>query len=363
MEHEAASIATGAPRVDEPRLTERQRQVLHVVASGFIGEPTPIGSATVSHLLPVKLSSASIRATMAELTDLGLLEKPHASAGRVPTERGLRHFVMSLLRPGPVGAWMRRQVDASFEELGDLGRDAALRQASQLLSEHTGQLGFVLTPRLETAVLRHVSLVRVSRERLLVVLVSQAGQAHQRVIEDPGAGDQAELDRIASLLNERVCGHSLAEARAQLFRDLVELRDRADRWLRRALELGLRVADASEDEEADLVIATHLALLEQPEFQDPERLRELFAALATRERLVEVIDRVLEAREVSVRMGEDLARAGLERCAVVVAPCGPDDDGPRRGAVGVIGPTRMDYPRIIPLVSYCSRLFTETLSS
>jgi len=355
-------------RQDAPRpgaggaaLSERQRQVLRAVATGYLCDPSPIASATVSCLLPVQISSASIRATMAELTELGMLEKPHASAGRVPTEAGLRHFVEELLRPGDVAAWDRRHLARTFDELEARPLGAALQSAGDALSHHTGQLGFVATPALEHLVLHHVSLVRLSRERLLVVLVARTGQAHQRVIDDPGGGDQAELDRVAALLNERVAGRTLPVIRARLERELEGLRDRVDRVRRRAVELGLRVSARDAAGEGELLIATRVALLQQPEFQDPERIRELFSTLEERERLAEVLDSVLAKCEVSVTFGADLDDPGLRHCAVVAAPYGGDRGDPARGALGVIGPSRMDYARIIPLVRYCSRLVTERL--
>jgi heat-inducible transcriptional repressor len=206
-----------------------------------------------------------------------------------------------------------------------------------------------------------VSLVRVTRERLLVVLVAQSGQAHRRVIEDRGSGDQAELERIAALLNERIAGRTLSAVRRTLEAEARELRDAAGRLLQRALEIGARALAGGEPRDGfgDLVIATRLALLDQPEFRDPERLRELFAALETREQLVLLIDRVLRSDAVSVAFGNEVAEPALRGCALVVAPYG------RRarplGALGVIGPSRMDFARIVPLVGYLSQLVTEKL--
>jgi heat-inducible transcriptional repressor len=299
---------------------------------------------------------------MAELTEMGLLAKRHASAGRIPTERGLRTFVHLLARPGELGDWDRRALDDDLGALPGIATDTALRQASDVLSCHTGQLGFVLTPGIGRLPVRHVSLVRVSTERLLAVVVSRSGQAHQRVVEDPGTGDQAELDRIAALLNERVADHTLDEIRRRLSRDLERMRGEADRLVGRALQLGLRICEAT-GERLDLVLATRLAILDHPEFQDPGRVRELLEALDAQEQLAEVLDRILEADEVSVTFGADLGRSGLYRCALVAAPYRDPQDGAIEGAVGVIGPDRMDYGRIIPLVGYCSQLLTEKLHS
>ncbi len=345
-----------------PALSERQRRVLEAVATGYLFDATPIASGTVAKLLPVPISPASIRNTMAELTDLGLLEKRHASGGRILSDRGLRHFVETLLKPVDLGPWERRSLATALDDLPAVATDTALRQTTEVLSDRTGQLGFVLAPGIANVWVRHVSLVRVSTERVLAVLVSRSGQAHQCVLDEPGSGDQADLDRIAALLNENVAGSTLGEIRRRLSRELERMRSEADQLLRRALVLGLRICEESEDE-VDLVVATRLALLEQPEFRDPGRLRELFGALDTQEQLVDVLDRILGSADVSVTFGEDLDQTGLHRCALIAAPYGDPEQGGAEGVVGVIGPNRMDYGRIIPTVGFCSQILTEKLNS
>jgi heat-inducible transcriptional repressor len=351
----ARSAACGD--ADTVELTDRQQVVLKAVTRAYVGDAAPIGSRTLAQLLPVNLSSASVRNTLAELTQLGLVEKPHRSAGSVPTEQGLRQYVDHLLEPGDLGSYERRSIASRFD---DAAYEDLVSVASRLLSECTRQLGFIVAPRLDRVVLRHVSLVRLSTERVLVVLVSQEGAAHRRVIEDELGSDQPELDRIASMLNDRISGHTLPEVRARLAREARALRHQADRLLTRALELGRR-ALVEGDDELDLVIGTRLALLDQPEFHDPQRVRELFVALETKERLLEVLDRMLEENGVSVVIGEEVDDPSLRRFALVAARYG--DASSPLGALGVIGPSRMDYGRVIPLVDYLSRVITEKLGS
>ena len=339
------------------RLSPRQGLVLRAMVSAYVGEAAPIGSATLAHLLPVSLSAASIRNTLAELAELGLIEKPHASAGRIPTDRGLRIFVDAFLGPRPLGDYEKRRLAGSVD-----GVDAVhvLQLASQLLSERTQQLGFVLRPRLDRVVLRHASLVRLSSERVLAVLVSSSGVAYRRVIDDAGSDDQVELDRIAAALNAYVRGHTLAEARAALAREASRLRSAAERLRARALRLAA-AALARADDDADLLTGTWLALLDQPEFRDPERLRELLVAVETRERLVALLDQMLAERGVHVAFGGDTDEPGLRHCAIVTARYG-GEEAPL-GVLGVIGPSRMDYARVIPLVEFFSQLITEKLSA
>lgn len=338
-----------------PELSARQASVLRAVVAAYVGDGSPVGSRTLTHVLPESLSSASVRSTLAELSDLGLVEKPHASAGRIPTDRGLRLFVDRLLDPGPVEAYEKRAIAYTVDEAED---DAVVHVASQLLSDRTRQLGFVVAPRIEHLVLRHVSLVRLTRERVLVVLVSQTGEAHRRVIDADAELDQAKLDRIAALLAERAAGRTLTEVRASLAAEARAIRHHADRLLRRAVELGLRALHV--DDAHDLVIATRLALLDQPEFQDSRRVRDLFEALETKESLVDLLDEIAE-RGASVAFGEEVGEPRLFRCAVVAARYG-SAEAPL-GTLGVIGPTRMDYRRILPLVDYLAGLITDKLKA
>jgi heat-inducible transcriptional repressor len=341
-------------------LSARQATVLRAIVHAYVGEAAPIGSQTLTHLLPMHISSASVRATLAELAGMGLVEQPHTSSGRIPTEQGLRLFVDRLLDPkqldaSNVASYEMRNISYSVDEAEP---DSVVNVASQLLSECTRQLGFVVAPRFERIVLSRISLVRLSSERVLVVLVSKSGGAHRRVISGDGEWDQRELDRTAVLLSERAAGRTLIELRAALIEEAERLRDRAGELLVRAIDLGRR-AVAAGDDEVDLVIETRLALLDQPEFQDPQRLRDLFAALETKQRLLEVLDRMLDSSGVCVAFGDEVDEPGLHHCALVASHYG-GADAPL-GMLGVIGPVRMDYERVIPVVDYLSQVITGRL--
>lgn len=340
---------------DAPALTERQQDVLRAAIRAYVGEAAPIGSKHISHLLPTQLSSASIRATLVELGALGLVHQPHASSGRVPTEHGLRTFIDQLLERRDVAEYDRRAIAYRVD---NAGVDAAVEVAAQLLSEQTRLLGFAVATRLERVTLQHVSLVRLGAKRVLAVLVSSTGAAYRRVLDADTAQDQRELDRAASLLNERVVGRTLGEVRDALRRETAALRHEADRLLCWALELGARVV-ALQDEEVDVVVATRLALLDQPEFQDPRRLREILETLETKERLAEIVEEMLAEEGVHVALGGEMGDPALSHCALVATRYG--DALSPLGAVGVIGPSRMNYSRVIPLVAYCSRVLTEKL--
>jgi heat-inducible transcriptional repressor len=339
-------------------LSERQRVVLRALVAAYIAEAAPVGSATLSHLLSSPLSSASIRNTMGELRELGLVLQPHASSGRVPTNQAIQIFVEQLMAEPALGDWDRRTLRDSFE---GIDASAAVGMVGSVLSERARQLGFVVTPRLERVRLQHVSFVRLSSERLLVILVARSGRVHQRVVDEPSPIGQAELDRIAGLLNSRIHNLTLEDLRARLTEELDGMLDRANDVIAQALALGLRAIDVDDDGPADIWLGTRLALLDQPEFHDPERIRELYSAIETGESLLEIVERVVAGEGVSVAVGDQLDDPELRRCALVAAPYGRPGEAPQ-GVLGVIGPCRMDYRRVIPLVDYCSFLVSRKLA-
>lgn len=330
-------------------LSERQGSVLRAVVSCFVGDAAPVASDTIASLLPVHLSPQSVRNTLVELEELGLVDKPHRSAGRVPTARGMRAFVDQLLPLRELGSFEKRDVEERLEEGASL--DAS---ASRLLSERTRLLGFVVAPRIEEVVLRHLSLARLSSERVLAVLVAQSGRTYQRVIEHGGSGDQPELDRMAAALCERLAGRALREIRSRLVAEAAALRTRADLLLERLVRDLPLAADASDQ---DVVIATRLALLDQPEFHDPARVRALLRAVEDKERLLALLDQILDSRGVRVAFGAELGEQELEGLAFVASRYGRP--GASSGTLGVIGPGRMDFARVIPLVRYVSELLSE----
>lgn len=354
MLREAAGSAVG-----EVTLTPRQAEVLRAVVVSHVGEMGPVGSATLAQVLPSRLSSASIRNTLAELTELGLVEQPHTSAGRLPSEAGLRLFIDRLMSSTRISDYDRRTIDRGVETADP---DRVIRVASKLLSEQTRLLGFVARPPADRMVLRHVSLVRITGGNILAVLVSETGSAHRRIVRDEAGLDDRQLERVSELLRERAQGRTLREVRDALAREARSQRRRADQLLARALELGSQALSADEDTEDDLVVATRLALLDQPEFRDPVRIRELFEAIETKERLLEVLDQILPLPDpgVHVALGGEVDEPALLHCALVAARYGA---GAGAGAIGVIGPSRMDYGRVMALVDYFARSLTEKLSA
>ncbi len=342
-------------------LSARQSMVLRAVVGAYIGEAGPIGSPTLTRLLPVSISPASIRTTLAELAELGLLRKVHRSAGSEPTELGLRVFVDAYLDPIRLEDVERRELAGSF---ADAPGDGLMDLVSQLLSERTHLLGFAVPPRLDLVILQHLSLVRLSSERVLAVLISRSGVPHRRIVHDPRAsfGDQAELDRVAQALNAWIAGRSIREARELLVAEARALRHRADRLHARAVEIGSLAISADAEPAAgaprlDLVVGPRAGLLD--ERVDVALVRALLAVVESKQRLVRVLDSLLEGPGVQVAFGRETEDPHLEHCALVVAPYGQGREP--MGVVGVLGPSRMNYARVIPIVEFLSELVSENL--
>jgi len=354
------------PKIHGPTLradlSERQAMVLRALVAAYVGQAGPVASQTLSLLMPTRLSSASIRNTLAELDEAGLIDKAHASAGRVPTELGLRVFIDHLLELANLGPHHQRLLDRALE-----GVDAAEtpRHASHLLSEYTRQLGFVVAPRFEHQRLRTLHLVPVSTKRVLVVLITENGGVIERIIEEVEPTPRCDLERIGNLLAERVAGRTLVGLRTLLESERQGLRGEADDLLQKVWTLGLGACKAQQDE--DLVIATRLALLDQPEFSDPGRIRGLFTALETNQRLLDLLRQIAQADSgetrvgLSMSLGAELGEPSLRDCVLIAVPYGMPAESGALGVLGVIGPQRMDYGRVIPLVSYCSELVTRKL--
>lgn len=336
-------------------LPPRMREVALSVLEEYIETALPVASASVARRSVMSVSPATVRAAMAELTDLGLLSQPHSSAGRVPTDRAFRLYVDHLMR------------DASWMDVvpSDVSRDLArpagdveefIRHAADLLSETTGQLGFFLSAAPEQVPLQHVHFVRVSSERVTVLLIMAGGGVQTRIIEERDS-DQRTLDDASTRLSELVAGCTLGEARARLASTIEREREQSDALWRKAFSLGR--AGLAVGAEAELYVGDKNPLLSHPEFSDAHLLRKVLGALEEKQRVMRLLDKIIQADVLSVVIGSELEDPSIQECAVVTAPLG---DLPAYGGLGVIGPVRMRYDRVIPVVRYVSEQVTHCIS-
>jgi heat-inducible transcriptional repressor len=338
-------------------LSKRARSVLYAVVTEFIGSGEPVGSRTLSRKYGFSLSPATIRNVLADLEDAGYLAQPHTSAGRVPTESAFRLFIDALMR---VRRLPEGDADRIHEWLADLRPDADIpRETGKLLSDLSGSPAVVLRSPTESRRLLKLRFIATRPGEVLAVVVFDDTTVENRFVRVDKPISDAELDRLHGLLEETVPGHTLGEVRDSVARGMSERRDE----LKALHELGhvlLSSTSESGSRAAEVVIEGQALLLDKPEFENVAKLRELLLALEARERLVGLLDRTLASDRVQVFLGEETSSA-VGYPVSVVATRYQERGGPA-GAVGVIGPTRMDYPLVVPLVAAAAEAMSTALA-
>lgn len=341
-------------------LGKREKGVLGALVRAYISRGEPVGSSQLLREAEFDVSSATLRSVMADLEALGYLEKPHTSAGRVPTAQGYRFYVDALLQleapPESTQVLIQSNLSAS-----EPSADGVVQDASRVLHAITRHAGVVVTPRTAALAPSRVEFIRLREDRVLAVLVVQGGQVLNRPLTVDFPVEQEELVRAANRLNElfaRHPGRTVEELRGVLQRELEDEAAAQDAALQRALRLGVAAASGVGGAER-VVIEGAGSLLERPEFADVERARAVFRALEEKGRLLALLDRVQRAAAIRVFIGAESELGAGTEVSVVASPYGTKDQV--LGAVGVIGPTRMDYQRVIPLVGFTARVLSRAL--
>jgi heat-inducible transcriptional repressor len=341
-------------------LDERARDIFRRIVENYLETGEPVGSRTLSKG-GVSLSPASIRNTMQDLTQLGLLGAAHVSAGRMPTHAGLRLFVDGLMEVGDVGDEERRNIEARLRAHGR-SYEEALNEASAILSGLAGGAGVVVTPVREAGV-THVEFVSLSGERTLAIMVFDDGTVENRLIRAPAGIPPSALQQASNFLNARLRGRSLVEAKADLRAELDRARRELDQAAARLVEDGLAAWGGGDAEDRALIVRGRANLLEDREaLEDLERVRSLFQDLEQKEQLIQLLDGVREGQGVRIFIGAETRLFSLSGSAVIAAPY---MTGSQRvvGAIGVIGPARLNYARVIPLVDYTARVLGQVMNA
>lgn len=341
-------------------LGERDQRVLVAVVEEFVQTAEPVGSRNLAKKYRLGVSPATVRNIMADLEELGFLTQPHTSAGRKPTDRGYRYFVDRLANAEPPSAGERRRLRRRLGTGESADLEALLDSTSRLLSSASRQVGIVVAPRFESSVFRHIDFVLMREGRVLVVLVSQSGAVHHRPVTAPEITSQAELDRMANYLNALLLGLSLQEVKEKILAEMASEVALYDKLLQRALELGSLVL-GDEDAKGGLFLGDPVALLDQPEFHSAATMKGIFEAFEKKGLILRLLDRASEGAGLQVLIGEENPLADLRACSLVSAPY--LRRGRVLGSVGVLGPTRMDYPRVMGMVDYTARLLGEVLDT
>jgi len=342
-------------------LTNRDRQVLIALIRQFIANGLPVGSKALAAQLPVQVSSATIRSVLGVLEEYGFLSQPHISAGRVPTEKAYRFYVDSVVSGARLSPDTERYIDRSLSS-GRHGLERLMVNASRMLSEVSRNVGLVLAPALEEKLLEHVKFVNLPDHRVLVVIVSKPDVVENRVVHLDDEFTQAELDQAANFLNAEFHGWSLGTIRLEVFKRMEADKVLCDRLLRNVATLFMWGA-LSEEESGSLFVDGTAKILDSPEFEDVQKIKQLVKTLEEKAKLARILAACLQLPEAGVRIliGRENAEKQMQHCTLVVAPLHYRNRAV--GALGVVGPMRMEYDRAIGTVDYMAHLCSRLLSS
>ena len=341
-------------------LDARARDIFRRIVETYLETGEPVGSRTLSRA-GISLSPASIRNTMQDLTLAGLLMAPHTSAGRAPTHAGLRLFVDGLLEIGDVTEGEKRQIDARLVGRGGMRFEDALDEATNLLSGLAGGAGVVSTPVRDAGV-KHVEFVSLSTEQALAVLVADDGTVENRLMPLAPGVTPSTLQEASNFLNGRLKGRSLAEARREMRVELDAARAALDETAARLVEDGLAAWSGGPERDRALIVRGRANLLQDRDaLADLERVRVLFDDLEQKEQLIGLLDGVDSAEGVKIFIGAETRLFSLSGSAVIAAPYMSGRQQRVLGAIGVIGPARLNYARVIPLVDYTARVLGRML--
>ena len=343
-----------------PGLDARSAAVLREIVEQYVETGEPVGSRTLSRRLPMNLSPATIRNVMADLTDTGLLYAPHTSAGRLPTELGLRLFVDGLLQFGELSDDERGSISAALEASGRSLEDT-LTEASSMLSGLSSAAGLVLAPKSEGA-LRHIEFVPLGPGRALVVLVAADGHVENRVIETPPGLPPSTLQQAGNYLNNRLSGRGLAELRAVVAEELTANRTELDGLSAQVVASGLATWTGEGARGGNLIVRGQGRLLaDVTQIERLAAIQMLFERLETQETMLKLLELAETSEGVRIFIGSESGLFGASGVSMVVAPARSEGSGRIVGAIGVIGPTRINYGRIIPVVDYTARVIGRLL--
>jgi heat-inducible transcriptional repressor len=351
----------GVNQLGLAQLNERSREIFRLIVESYLATGEPVGSRNLSRILPMTLSPASVRNVMSDLEQLGLVYAPHTSAGRLPTEIGLRFFVDALMQIGDLSEQDRRAIEAQVAAAGQ-GRsvESVLTEASGLLSGLSRAAGVVLTSKLNPR-LKHIEFVRLEPERALVILVGEDGQVENRVLRISVGLPTSALTEAANFLNARIRGHTLEEVRAETEHTLNEAQAELDQLTKKIVAEGLASWSGGDSDERKLIVRGQAHLLEDLKaVADLERVRLLFDDLETRREVIDLLGRAEQAEGVRVFIGSENKLFSLSGSSTIVAPY-HDASGHIVGVLGVIGPTRLNYARIVPMVDYTAKVVSKLL--
>ena len=340
-------------------MNDRSREVFRRVVEGYLDSGGPVGSRTLTRSLSEKVSAATIRNVMQDLEFLGLIEAPHVSAGRIPTQQGLRMFVDGLLEVGNLGDDDREKIDATVDN-PERNVSGLLDRVGSALSGVTQGASLVLAPKHE-APIKHIEFVSLAADRAMVVLVFADGHVENRVFEPPAGQTPSSMREAANFLNALIEGKTLSDLRGMMAREISQRRQEIDVLAQELVESGIAVWDKAGDRDERLIVRGRANLLGESAPEDLERIRVLFDYLERKRDISEFLELAEDGEGVRIFIGSENKLFSLSGSSLVVSPY-MNADRKIIGAVGVIGPTRLNYGRIVPIVDYTAQLVGKLIS-
>ena len=340
------------------QLNDRSLKLLKILVERYINDGQPVGSRVLSKDSDLNLSPATIRNVMADLEDLGLIRSPHTSAGRIPTVSGYRLFVDSLLTVRPLKTKelenLAQRLSHSINDKSDI-----LGIASKLLSDVTQMAGVVTLPKRESVCLRHIEFLPLSNNRVLVIFVTAEQEVHNKIIQPSKEFSAAELQQASNYINSIYSGKTLASIRKTVLTELEQAQKQLNQQMLDAVAMAQLAFDIQQDN--DYVLSGETNLMDFSELSDMERLKRLFDAFSQKRGVIHLLDQCLEADGIQIFIGEESGYSAFEQCSLVTSPYSVNEEVV--GVLGVIGPTRMAYEKIIPYVDVTAKLLGAALNS
>jgi heat-inducible transcriptional repressor len=341
---------------------ERTREILHWVVSTHILTGKPVGSRNVARHTSEHLSAATVRNIMADLEKMGYLNQPHASAGRIPTDKAYRFYVDFLMKRRAISNHDRELIDRDLKL--DDSTEHFMERTSQVLSRISKNVGIVLSPPISGVALKHIHFIKLNDRRILVILVSSSGIVQNRIINYLEEITQTELDQAARYIVDNFKNRTLFEIRLQILRMLRKEQALYDKFIQRVITLSTRsFTEVGSEVEAQIYLDGASNLINNPEFTDIKKMKLLFETIEEKNRLAALISRCIEGdtQEVRIMIGAENALPGIEDCTLITSRYVVDEN--TKGSLGILGPTRMEYAHAIALVDYVARLFGRVLET
>lgn len=343
----------------KPVPNDRGQHLLRVLIQRYIRDGQPVGSRTLSKDAGLDLSPATIRNVMSDLEEMGLVSAPHTSAGRIPTPQGYRLFVDTLVRYRQPGDGEIRRIQEKIRRQSE-NPQGLLGAVSSMLSDFTSMAGVVTVPKAPTMTLRQIEFLPLSENRVLVILVVNDREVQNRILQTECSYTVSELQQAQNYINEHYAGVELSKVRSKMLKELDATRDSMNKTMHDIIAVAQSAMDTSDQSDDKYVVAGETKLMDFAELSDVSTLRGLFEAFSRKRLILELLDRSINANGVQIFIGEESGYRIFDGCSVITAPYHVDDE--TIGVLGVIGPTRMAYDRVVPIVDVTARLLESALS-